>query len=116
MDNMAPEVTIRISGHQKFVEPWMTTGIETSNSKCQRLYWKTLTPNCTDETRQKYRVYRNILNQVNSKLGKCKHKGNIIPHISVDGIRTYEPKVIANSFGKFYSEMGMNLTSTIKPG
>ena len=29
MDNVAPEVTIRISGHQKFVEPWMTTEIET---------------------------------------------------------------------------------------
>ena len=53
---------------------------------------------------------------INSQLGKCKHRGNIIPHISVDGIRTYEPKVIANSFGKFYSEIGMNLASTIKPG
>ena len=133
MENMAPEVTIRISGHQKFMEPWMTTGIETSNSKCQRLYQKTLAPNCTNETQQKYRVFRGILNQVkrqakvtyynnksveykhklwqliNSQLGKCKHRGNIIPHISVDGIRTYEPKVKANSFG-------MNLASTIKPG
>ena len=53
---------------------------------------------------------------INSQLGKCKHKGSIIPHISVDGIRTYEPKVIANSFGKFYSELGMNLASMIKPG
>ena len=49
-------------------------------------------------------------------MGKCKHRGNIIPHISVDGIKIYEPKVIANSFGKFYSEIGMNLASTIKPG
>ena len=142
MDNVAPEVTIRISGHRKFVEPWMITGIETSNSKCQRLYQKTLVPNCIEETQHKYKVFRNILNRVkrqakvtyynnksveykhntkklwqliNSQLGKCKHRGNIIPHISVDGIRTYEPEVIANSFGKFYSEIGMNLASTIKP-
>ena len=64
MDNVAPEVTIRISGHQKFIEPWMTTGIETSNGKCQKLYQKTLAPNCTEETQQKYKVFRNILNRV----------------------------------------------------
>ena len=28
----------------------------------------------------------------------------------------YEPKAIANSFGKFYLELGMNLASTIKQG
>ena len=53
---------------------------------------------------------------INSQLGKCKHTGNIIPYISVNGIKTCEPKAIANSFGKFYSELRMNLAFTIKPG
>ena len=57
MDNVASEVTIRISGHRKFMEPWMTTGIETSNGKCQRLYQKTLAPNCTEEIQQKYKMF-----------------------------------------------------------
>ena len=53
---------------------------------------------------------------INSQLGKCKHTGNIIPYISVNGIKTCEPKAIAKSFGKFYSELRMNLAFTIKPG
>ena len=53
MDDIAPEVIIRISGHQRFTEPWMTTGIETSNNKCQKMYWKTLLKNCYTETQQK---------------------------------------------------------------
>ena len=57
MDYVAPEVTITISGCQKFAEPWMTTGIETSNGKCQGLYQKTLAPNCTEEIQQKYKVF-----------------------------------------------------------
>ena len=58
---------------------------------------------------------KNLWQLINSQLGKCKHKGSIIPYISVGGIRTNDPKAIVNSFGKFYSELGMNLASTIKP-
>ena len=64
MDDIALEVTVRISGHRKFVEPWMMKGIETSNSKCQKLYRKMLAMNCSLDTQQKYRAFRNILNRV----------------------------------------------------
>ena len=119
----------------------MTTGIESSTKKCHRLYRETLKQNNTEEQNQKYKEYRNTLNRVrrcakmtyynkksieyqhntkklwqliNSQLGKCKHRGSIISYVSVIGIKQYEPKVIANQFGKFYSELGMKMASTIK--
>ena len=100
-----------------------------------------LEQSCTEEAKQKYKEFRNMLNRVkryakinfyngksaeyqyntkklwqliNGQLGKCKHNGSIIPCISVDGIKQYEPKAIANQFGKFYSELGVNLALTIK--
>ena len=53
---------------------------------------------------------------INSRIGKCKHQVSIIPYITVQGIKTYDPKSIANKFGQFYSELGANLAATIKPG
>ena len=64
MDDIAPEVIIRISGHRRFTEPWMTMGIEASNNKCQKLYQKMLIKNWDTDTQQKYRMFRNTLNRV----------------------------------------------------
>ena len=49
-------------------------------------------------------------------MNKCKSRGSIIPYITVNGLLTYDPKKIANSFGKFYSELGSSLASTISKG
>ena len=40
---------------------------------------------------------------INNTITKVKHKGSIIPYITVDGIRKTRPKDIANSFGDFYA-------------
>ena len=143
MDSVALEVMVRISGKRKFIEPWMTQGIENSNNHCQKLYKKTLVNNCTDEVITAYKAYWNVLNRlkckakcdyynnksleyrsntrklwqlINSRINKCKHQGSIIPFITVKGIKTYDPIGIANNFGQFYSEMRANLAATIKPG
>ena len=42
------------------------------------------------------------------------HSGQIIPHITVDGIKVYNRKSTANEFGKFYANLGGNLASKIQ--
>ena len=46
---------------------------------------------------------------LNDMVNKTKNRGSIIPNITVDGLKTYNLTKIANSFGKFYSELGKNL-------
>ena len=53
---------------------------------------------------------------INQTIKKCKSGGNIIPYISIDGLCTYQQKKIANRFDQFYSSIGKNLASRIKPG
>ena len=40
-----------------------------------------------------------------------KHKVSIIPYITVNGLKQYHPKSIANSFGEFYSSLGPHLVN-----
>ena len=53
---------------------------------------------------------------MNQTINKCKGEGSIIPLITVDGLRQYNPTKIANCFGEFYSSLGNNLASKIIPG
>ena len=53
---------------------------------------------------------------LNQTVNKSKNRGSIIPYITINGICTYNLKKIANSFGKFYSELGSSLVSTIQKG
>ena len=143
MDDVAPEVTVRISSKRKIHKPWLALGLERSNHKCQKLYKKTLTSGCTEGDLQKYKSYRNILNRakytamhnyynskcveykdntrklwqlINNHVGKCKQCGSIIPYIMVNGLKTYNPDKITNSFRQFYADLGGSLASNIIPG
>ena len=53
---------------------------------------------------------------INNTISKVRHKGNIIPFITVDGIKKHSPKDIANHFGEFYANLGLDLASKIFPG
>ena len=53
---------------------------------------------------------------INNVIGKNKNKGSIIPYITVEGVRKYNPTTITNDFGKFYSSIGSSLTNKIKAG
>ena len=45
-----------------------------------------------------------------------KNRGSIIPYITVNGLRQYNPTKIANCFREFYSSLGYYLASKIIPG
>ena len=45
-----------------------------------------------------------------------KHKGSIIPFITVDGVKHGKPRDIANNFGAFYLKLGFKLAENIVPG
>ena len=121
----------------------MSKGIKQSSKRKLELYKETLRPNITDDTRQKYKNYRNMYNRLkhtsmltyyrnkvtesrtNTKklwrvikniIGKNKHGGSIIPYIIMDGIWKYDPCEIANEFGSFYSQLGLKLAKQIQPG
>ena len=70
-------------------------------------YYKKKIQENTTNTRKLWKVINNII-------GKHKHSGSIISYITVDGARKYDPDVIANEFGKFYSQLGSKLASQIK--
>ena len=143
MEAVAPLVTVRISGKQRFVESWMTTGLETTITKNKKLYHQTLKVTSTPKDVEQYKNHRNFLNRLkhkamkdyyndrakqykdntkhqwqllNQTIGKCKNKGSNIPYITVDGVRTYTAKKIADNFRKFYSTVGQNLAATIPAG
>ena len=121
----------------------MSRGLEKSSRDKERLYKKTLMKNRTETDIRNYKNYRNLYNKtkrnmkieyyttrvnecknnnknlwkiINEILRKYKHKGSLIMHISINGVKTYNSMKIANAFGKFYSTLGSNLAKQIKRG
>ena len=140
VDEIAPRHIVKVSSKRRFVEPWMTTSLECSANKKQLLYKKTLHANCTQADITMYKSYRNTYNRVkrraqeqyyrqkaldykkntrklwqliNNVIRKRSCAGNIIPYITVDGIKISNPSDIANNFGKFYSTLGESLAQNI---
>ena len=143
MEEVAPLVTVKITGKRRFVEPWMTTGLETTIMKTKKLYYQTLRATSTSKDWEQYKTHHNLLNRLkrkamkdyyeerakqykdstrqlwqllNQTIGKCKNKGSIIPYTTVDGIRTYAPNKIAENFGKFYSMVDQKQSASILAG
>ena len=139
LDEVAPTRTVRISAKHRYVEPWMTRGLEEASRTKLKLYKKHLQRNSSDDDYLKYKRYRNTYNElkrklkvesyqakcepyksnskklwslINSTITKIKHKGSIIPYITVDGIKKTRPMDIANSFGDFYAQLANNISSS----
>ena len=70
-------------------------------------YYKKKIQESRTNTKKLWKVINNII-------GKHKHSGSIIPYITVHGTCKYDPEIIANEFGKFYSQLGSTLASQIK--
>ena len=114
MDSIAPIKHVRILGKHRFVEPWMTTGLESTSRNNDKLYLETLRKGCSVSAMEKYKSSRNLLNRlkrstmksyyttkcteyrdntrklwhvINQTIGKTKHSGSIITFISVEGIK-----------------------------
>ena len=142
LEEIAPIKTIRISWKQRYVEPWMTKGLENAAKTKLKLY-KSIQMNITEADRQQYVDHRNSYNKlkrhmridyyqskckafkynskilwalINNTIMKLKHKGSIILYITVKGVKQCNPKTIANSFGEFYSTPGSTLANKIVPG
>ena len=125
------------------MEPWMTKGLEKAGRKVCKLYKCTLEANSSNAIVTEYKIYRNNYNRlkrqcmeeyyqtkvtkyrtntkklwhmINQIIKKSKHKGSIITTISIDGIKMYNPSLISEEFGKFYSSLGSSLASKIAGG
>ena len=121
----------------------MTKGLEKSSVMKLKLYKSTLSPKQTLEDMVRYKTHRNLYNIlkpttkekyyrekclqfkqnskklwgiINETIKKVKHKGSLIPYITVDGIKLNKPKDIANNFGSFFSKLGSTLAAKIVPG
>ena len=118
----------------------MTRGLEEASRTKLKLYKKHLQKDSSDDDQLQYKRYRNTYNElkrklkadyyqakcesyksnskklwslINSTITKIKHKGSIIPYITVDGIKKTRPKDIANRFGDFYTRLGSTLANNI---
>ena len=121
----------------------MTKGLEKSSATKLKLYKSTLSPKHTPEDVDRYKTHRNLYNRlkcttkeeyyrekclqfkqnskklwgvINETIKKVKHKGSIIPYITVDGVKHNKPKEIANDFGSYYLSLGSTLAVNIVPG
>ena len=118
----------------------MNKSVERASERCKNLYKKSILKDATDEDTICYKKYRNLYNKlkrtaqneyyaakckeygkntkqlwklINGVICKKKHSGSIIPYITINGIKTYDPKKIANAFGNFYATMGSELAGKI---
>ena len=64
MDKVSPELTIIISYKHRYVEQWMTQGIELASRKKLELYKKSISKNGSMVDVEKYRKYRNEFNKL----------------------------------------------------
>ena len=52
---------------------------------------------------------KQLWKMINGIIGKRKHSGSIISYITINGVKTYDTKKIANDFGRYYATMGADL-------
>ena len=50
---------------------------------------------------------------INNIIGTHNDKSSIIDYITVNKIKIYDAKVVANNFGKFYADLGKDLAKSI---
>ena len=128
VEKYAPVREVPISWKRKYIEPWMNKLVERASEKCKSL------------VQDHYKKYRNTYNKlkrtvrieyyaskckeygkntkqlwklINGVICKKKHSGSIIPFITINGIKTYDPRKIANEFGHFYTTVGLELAGKI---
>ena len=70
MEAVAPLVVVKITGKRRFVEPWMTTGLETTIIKNKKLYHQTLRVTRMPKDLEQYKNHHNLLNRLKCKAMK----------------------------------------------
>ena len=67
LDKIAPTKMVRISPKRRYVEPWMTRGLEKSSQIKMKLYKKTLSADHTAENIERYKAQQNAYNKLKRK-------------------------------------------------
>jgi len=137
IDKHAPIITKTIPASKVIRDPWYSKGLLKSSRHLHRLYHKAIGKPPNDDTHQKYKQYRNILNNlkrtakqeyykrefekhknsikktwqiINNILNKTSNKFTILDFFNA------EPKAVANEFCIYFSEVGSNFAKNIPCG
>ena len=70
MDEISLIKQIKISAKHRYMEPWMTRGLEMSSKRKHSLYKATLKPTSTALNREKYITYHNNFNRTKGAMHK----------------------------------------------
>ena len=141
VDYHCPTTTRIVRFSQIRREPWLSAGIHKSIKKCKFLYKQTLLPNCCNETIEKYKEYNRLLQRlkriskinhydslcikhkantkqlwqiINRVISSTQDKTNIISCLKIDNIKTYNPRQIAEGFGKYFASVGESFAKRIR--
>ena len=140
MDETAPYHTVKISQKKLRRDPWISMGLLKCLRKQHKLYKHFLANRNDDVLLQKYRTYRNKLQQIirrekeryyqdkcmeyrqnTSKLWKLVNKlsnkendkTNIVEYLKIDNLEIYNSKIIAEEFAKHFSKVGKKFAEQI---
>ena len=139
MDLFMPEKIVKLKGRNVLHNDWMTKGLLRCTTKCKKLFAKyARSGNETD--RLSYTKYRNVLNStkrrakityfngefsknrgnmkkswklLNSLLGKCSNKQNIVSYLEVNGLRIHNKSSICNTFNDHFGGVGRKYCDNI---
>ena len=68
LDEIVPMKKVCISAKRRYIEPWMTKGLERAGKTKLKLYRKCLESTSTGADRKEYTEYRNIFNNLKRNL------------------------------------------------
>ena len=140
INTIAP-VKIKTIPYKRIIrEPWMTTGLLKSSTTVDKLYKLCINKPPDHPAQQKFRQYRNNYNRLKRKakqnyyhelflqykhnikktwgvirtlISKNKDKPNISNSFKLETYETDDPKIIANGFCEFFTNVGANLSAKI---
>ena len=141
LDNICPVKQIKIRPSKILRDPWMTPGLLKCNQKQKLLYKRHLADPNHQQKLEKYKTYRNKLQQILRKTkenyykNKCKEykrnlsklwkvinkithkmndKSSAIEYLRIDNIDYYETRIISEEFAKHFATVGNKYASKIK--
>ena len=90
LDEITPIKHVIISAKRRFVELWMTRGLEVASCKKLNLYKKTLSNNCTEVDLVRYKEHRNLYNSLKSQLKRNYYRTRCVEN-NQNAKKTMEP-------------------------
>jgi len=140
IDEVAPQK--QVTSRNKYIkrDPWMTRGLLHSSHNLQKLYRKQINRDKAHEKHIHYVKYRNLYNKLkrqakqeyyknlldqykgdikktwqvlNTVIGKTTDKSNAAQIFLINDKKIDDPLQIANSFGKFFSQVGKECDTKI---